>query len=440
MPPPLHLNRRETLVFLGASAGSFIIPQSFTKAFVAQDLFDIEEISDWIRRMKRKDIIDNLKSWIGESTPPKTFLGASFLAGIYDIKPLPTGSHLHAVMMVESAFQLIEDAPKSDKWRAAIWAMDNFAEANEREVFRISQNWTLPPRPVLDIKDRPNAKNELIAALDIFDPERAERAMLGFFEAYSYEATCEQLWPYAARSFRDVGHRIIFAAQMDRTLMRIGTKFAEPALRSLVLSLATDNAGTNTEHYHYARTLIKQIPENRGAVEDSARSLKILQTLRGLGSKDAQHCILSELKVGTGSQTIWDGLRLYASELMLSRAGKKNVLPVHTVTEVEAFGYIFRRTRNDDTKYLMMFQAAAWIAMARDAISNIDGPYLTKPRIDTLPDAKVPKDILSAIESRDPAKVCARLEEFPGEDRIFMNHIRGALLQKCTQNHEFKYA
>ncbi|MFN0207640.1 MAG: hypothetical protein ACKVS6_15140, partial [Planctomycetota bacterium] len=42
--------------------------------------------------------------------------------------------------------------------------------------------------------------------------------------------------------------------------------------------------------------------------------------------------------------------------------------------------------------------------------------------------------------SRDPAKVCARLEEFPGEDRIFMNHIRGALLQKCTQNHEFKYA
>lgn len=444
MPPPHYVNwepnRRETLIFLGASAGSLIIPQRITKTLASLELNDIASLAKTLRATPRKKIIEFAAGVMHSGASPTTLLGASFVAGIDDIRPLPTGFNLHAVLMIESAFQLIEAAPVTDAWKATILVMDNFAEAQEREIDRLGDDWKLPPRPIINAKDAAYVKCELLTALDIFDPGRADRALVGCFETMGYEATCELLWPYAARSFRDVGHRIIFAAQVDRTIRRMGEKFAEPALRSLVLSLATDSAGANTEHYQYAKTLINQIPENRPTVEDPSRSLKILQTLRGLGAKDSQNCILAEMKEGTGQQTIWDGLRLYASELMLSRAGQKNVLPVHTVTEVETFGYIWRRTTIDATKHIMILQAAAWIAMARDAIANNDGPYLTKPRIDTLLCSELPSDILSAIESRDPARVCARLEAFPSEDRIFMNHIRGVLLQKCTQNHEFKYA
>ncbi len=70
-------------------------------------------------------------------------LGAIFLCGVRDIRPRPYGI-LHAVMMVESSFQLSESAPREETWLPVLWNLDDLkiAQAEDRVE---AGDWTLSP-------------------------------------------------------------------------------------------------------------------------------------------------------------------------------------------------------------------------------------------------------------------------------------------------------
>ncbi len=79
---------------------------------------------------------------------------------------------------------------------------------------------------------------------------------------------------------------------------------------------------------------------------------------------------------GVGPETVWSGLRLFGSDLFARRSAavRARHLPVHTVTETNAFDAARRRAGSEATRKLLVFQAAAWMSLLATAVAE-SGPY-----------------------------------------------------------------
>ncbi len=118
-----RLNRRDALIHLGVgTAGLLWLPRRSTAA--APKLGDLGELAEIFRRAPRAEVFDRVAAAIRAGADPRTLLGAAFVAGVHDVQPRGVGGKLHCVMMVESAFQLIETAPAEEAWLAALWSVD----------------------------------------------------------------------------------------------------------------------------------------------------------------------------------------------------------------------------------------------------------------------------------------------------------------------------
>jgi hypothetical protein len=223
--------------------------------------------------------------------------------------------------------------------------------------------------------------------MEAWDAPRAERAVPAFVATHGHADAFEVLWPLAARCYAFIGHKIIYAAQVERVLARIGWRFAEPALRSLVLAALVQR---DTESHDENRERARALPEgwSRGH-EDPARSAVLLAGLRAASPAGAADVVAAALRDGVGPRTLWDALRLGGAEVFARRTGRSAasgraaLLPVHAVTVVNAFHHAFHAARESGTRALLVLQAAAWLAALREDLGRIVG--LGRPRaIDAL--------------------------------------------------------
>jgi hypothetical protein len=205
-------------------------------------------------------------------------------------------------------------------------------------------------------------------------------ACLGHAEAF------EVVWPLAARCYAFIGHKMIYAAQVERVLRRIGWHHAEPALRSLVLSALVQR---DTRAEAVSRALARTLPAGWTAGhEDPARTAVLLAALRGASPAGAAETVAAAFRDGVGPRTVWDALRLAGAEVFGRRlgrsaaSGRAALLPVHAVTVVHAFHHAFRATREDGTRALLVLQAAAWLAALRDDLAALVG-LGEGPRLET---------------------------------------------------------
>jgi len=408
---------------------------------------DLEELARAFRSVSRLEAPDLAARAIAAGTDRATFLGAVFLAGLEDIRPRPVGNALHCVMMIESAFLLTDDAPADEAWIAALWALDDFKNSQERDPGGGDGELAPPGEPEGRQRSPDEARGELSAALEGFDPDRADRAAVALLSCTDPDEVFEVLRPYATRSFHDAGHRIIHFAQAERTLRRVGPRCALPALRSIVIGLAGDSPGAHTEDFHRARGLAGRLPQAwLAGAEEPQRSLEVLRALRGRTPAESQDAVVEAFRSGLGPATVWDGLRLYASELMLHRLPKERHFPVHTVTEIEAFGHAWERARDEAARRLIVLQAGAWISRLRDAVARNDGPFRNERGIGALgleagsggEDARA--DLSAALAARSPDGVCAALDREPGLARECIARLRTGLVRRASQNHQYKYA
>src|SRR6185295_9315683 len=101
-----------------------------------------------------------------------------------------------------------------------------------------------------------------------------------------------------------------------------------------------------------------------------------------------QQLVADAFKSGRGPQTVWDALRLFGAELFARRrgrsagSGRAALLPVHAVTVTHAFGHAFRKARSDETRRLLVLQAAGWLASLRDDLGTIVGLSADGPAIE----------------------------------------------------------
>lgn len=91
-----------------------------------------------------------------------------------------------------------------------------------------------------------------------------------------------------------------------------------------------------------ARELAPTLPADwLPGLEDPQQSEVLLRRLRDCDPGQAQKLVAAAFRDGLGPATVWDGLRLYASELLHRRpkSAARRHGPVHGVTEVNAFAY-----------------------------------------------------------------------------------------------------
>jgi hypothetical protein len=371
----------------------------------AQAVNEVGDLAKRIRTSPEAEVFDVCAKAIERGADHKVLLTAAFVAGIHDIRPRPVGSKLHAVMTVESAFQMADAGSKRDAYHAALWGVHDFKRYQQRD--RELGDWVLPERPKISNLGDSAAREEFQGAMEAWDAERADRAIVSLLGRTPANQVFELLWPFAARSFVDVGHKIIFGAQVERVLRRVGWRHAEPALRSLVNGLAYPGR------------------DNR---PDTA------------GFEDL---VVTALQQGLGPATIWDGLRLFASEIFLRRPppSMRQHLPVHPVTEINAFVYAWRTTTDQTTKRLLILQAAGWLPLWKPVLTKRSGSLADRSGIDALGQSehKPCMSIDDTFEQRSPDATRVCLDNDARHSNDYLSRLRAFLFRKAWQDHQYKY-
>jgi hypothetical protein len=372
-----------------------------------------------------------------------TVLGAVFLCGVREIRPRPHGI-LHSVMMVGSCFQLTDAAAAGEAWPLVLWNLDDLKACMEEDKVEAG-DWSLQPVRPARASTAEAARRELVAALDDWDAERADAALVTFIPHCDRAALFELLWPYMSRCYAFIGHKAIYAMQVERVLARIGWRYAEPALRSLV---AASLVSRNTAAFDHARELAPRFPDGwETGREDAAASVSLLRSLRTATAPAAQDAVMQVIRSGLGPRSVWDALRLLGSEVFLKRSGRradtgrKALLPVHALTVVNAFGHAARTTSSDATRRLLVLQAAGWLAAMRDDLASLAAHSMAGPGIETLGDDAAPAPSFRVgLDEPIPARVRRYLDDAPADRDRYRSLLRRSLTLTGQEHHQHKYA
>ena len=75
----------------------------------------------------------------------------------------------------------------------------------------------MPPVKESLVPPARKARQAFIAALESWDAAAADVAIAGLVRSAGADDVLEVFWRFAPRDFRDIGHKIIFAANSKRT-------------------------------------------------------------------------------------------------------------------------------------------------------------------------------------------------------------------------------
>ena len=430
------LTRRETLLLSAGAAATFL---PFRRATTRS----VEDLARAFRSVPRNEVFKIASDAIRKGTQLETFFAAIFRAGVMEIRPRPHGI-LHCVMEVESNCLLANATSGPEAWLPALWNLDDFKVSQARDVEE-NQDWTLSVPPDVRFPTENEAHREFVAAMNDWDADRAERALVGLIRFHELDSILEILWPLGMRCSAFIGHKAIYTVQIARTLRRIGWVEAQPALRSLVRALLV---GRETEDFTRAQALQgRMAPKSTTRTRSAKESWALLNRLREATPRAAQELIVGELVDGFHPDTAWDAIRLLGSELFLRRPGKsaasgrEALLPVHGVTVPSALGYIYRTSKSEATRRIAILQAAAWTTGIRDRLRQMIDLDMEGPGIDrALATVEAPMSLHELLEDPNPRAAWSLLDAKPMVVPAFSAALRESLYRHGLEHHQHKYA
>ncbi len=445
------MNRRQAIARLGLGATGMLLAPRGVFARPAAPVDRLLDLAQRIREAPRGKVLDLAADAIGRGAGPRDLLGATFLAGVRDVRPQPVGGNLHSVMSVEASYRLAESAAsREEAFLVALWNLDGF-KATQRE--ERGAQWVLPPAPTVSFPSEATARRELVAALEAWDAERADRAVVGLLPFHGREALYEVLWPYVARCMAYLGHKVVYGAMSEAVLRRLEWRYARPAARSLVSGLIGDgHTPLRTRAYGHALELAGAFPDGwlSGRGDDPEESLTILRALLAGDYRTAQRTVVDAARAGLSTRTIWDAIRLAAAELWLRRKSNapesgEAIRAVHAVTEVWSLGHAWRTASLERNRRLLLLQAAAWIPELRDALVERDAISMAGPGIDRLGAEAAeaqnrPASLDELFEAGEPAAARVFLARRGDQAPAFRERLRRQVAPKGVEYHQFKYA
>jgi len=412
---------------------------------------DIEPLVRLIEDTPRNKLLESVAGVMRQGVGYQELMTALFLAGVRSIQPRPVGFKFHAVLVVNSAHLASQAAPDSERWLPLFWALDNFKSSQKRNMDE--GNWSMPPVEESKLPSSVQARQRFIEAMDNWDEEGADRAIAALARSAGAGEIFELFWRYGARDFRDIGHKAIYAANSFRTLQAIGWRHAEPVLRSLAYALleheGTNPAQRDAEPDRPWRENLGRVAKMRADWQQGRLSPEatadVLKNLREASFSDACDHIVEQVNKGIHPAALWDGLFLRAGELIMQQP---QIAGIHCVTSVNALHFAYQTSGDDQTRRLLLLQAAADLAMFRKRMAG--GKMNTDLHIDTLVKAdlktKGPEAIVEifADVSKDrllaARKTLALIESGGVNVDTFMTAARRLIFNKGSDSHDYKFS
>ena len=427
---------------------------------------EIEPIVRLIENTPRDKCFDMMVEQLQAGLPYRHFLAALFLAGIRNVSPQPPGFKFHCVFVIHAAHQASLDAAVSDRLLPLFWALDNFKQSQQRDVaegdFRLKP-WTGP------LPSAARAWTEFHRAMDDWDEQRAEAAVIQLVRSRSAHNIIAGLWQYGARDYRNIGHKAIFVANTWRTLQTIGWQHAEPALRSLVLGLLDFGRNERVNGYAFddqswlpnverAKKIVGKLPAAwsghiDGVTEPGSTKATedLLQLLREGNVSDATGLAVEQLTGGESSKyragSVWDAIHVAAGELMMRQPG---IFGIHTVTSASGLRYAFETAAEPETRLLMLLQGLGWMCQFHRFMSETRNGLSPVESIDlqSANDGHQPlqaKDVFELVGQDTPnaarmAFQLSRQNPGPATADEFAREAWKLVFRKGTDAHDYKYA
>ncbi|HEX5051414.1 MAG TPA: hypothetical protein VFZ65_06550 [Planctomycetota bacterium] len=424
---------------------------------------DIEPLVRLIEATPLERCFEVFAAQLRAGLPYRQLMAALFLTGIRNFKSASTGA-MHSVFLMHSVHQFSLDARPEDRLLPLFFALDNLVTYREQVAKSGPHEPLLPLQGTLPAAAA--ASDEFRAAMDDWDGERADRAMVVLLRTRGMAEIGEHLWPYAARDQNHIGHKAIFVANAWRTLQAIGWQHAEPVLRALSLALVS-------YHMRYAKAArerfdqqpylanVERVREMKGQLPvdwagtggDAGPTHEVLALLHDGRTNDACALAASLLRDGKArAGALWDAVHLGAAELMMRQPG---IDGVHAVTSSNALHFCFRASGRTESRLLILLQAIGWLGLFHATMAE-RGLHLV--HITELTPGEVPADEVAAARevlaeppftgslarggswtaAAGPAKAfrCAQL--FP-EAEALCAQARQLIFRKATEEHEYKF-
>jgi hypothetical protein len=414
---------------------------------------DIEPLVRLLEDTPRERLMEAVVQRIRGGTSYQDLLSAVMLAGVRGIRPRPVGFKFHAVLVINSAHLASLAARDQERWLPLLWACDNFKTSQARN--REEGGWVMPPPAESQVPDPAHARARFVEAMDRWDEEGADRAVTGLVRSAGAAEVIELFWRYGARDFRDIGHKAIYAANSWRTMQTIGWRHAEPVMRSLAFAILEHRGGNPAQGddeadrpWRQNLRLVTRIRADwqRGRLTPSAGA-DMLAALRTGSPAEGSERVVRMLNEGIDPACVWDGLFLMAGELLMRQPG---IVGIHCVTSVNALHFAYRASANDETRRLLMLQAAAFLPMFRQAMMG-RGRLRDDVRIDTLERAEVQARGPAAVEeifadvSRDRMQAARKTLTVLAADRDsaarqLMAAGRLLVFNKGRDSHDYKFS
>jgi len=439
------------LAFLGrlpavSAADTRLPPQ------VVQLQAGIEPLVRLLEETPRPRLLEEVAARIRKGLSYRDVLAALLLAGVRNVEPRPhVGFKFHAVLVVNSAHLASLASPDSERWLPLFWALDYFKVAQAKNI-QESKGWRMVPVNEAAVPPARKARQALIQALDNWDAEAADPAVAGLVRSAGADEVFEVFWRYGPRDFRDIGHKIIFAANSKRTLDCIGWQHAEPVLRSLAYALvytgndkpaqrdeAADRSGKrNRELANQIRPEWLEGKDEPGAVPD------LLSALRQAPEADFCKEVVTVLNKGVSPRSVWDGLLAGSVELLMRQPG---IVALHAVTSANALKFAYQSSGHDETRRWLLLQAAAFVGLFREFMEKSGKlSALALDKLEALPPAPgaaEPVEDIFATLGKDKLtaarKVLGYLKDNPHPEKV-MDAARLLIFLKGNEAHDYKFS
>ncbi len=446
----IRLARREFVRTVGAAAGYGLTAGIvWPRELVADSKGDLDVLAGWLTETPRDRLLEQIVDRIREGLNHQLLASAITQAAARGVQPYPhVGFKYHTVMVMQSVYRASARLPALDRWLPLIWAADYFKRSQATELRQ--SGWRMSRAKQQSSVSNARARRILVGALNDWDREAADAAVVSYAHVASSNEVFDLMFRYAARDFRDLGHKVITVCNAHRMMEPMGWTNKESLLRSLVAALQNHDdqpnpavsPGKADRAWHHNRDRIGKLPDNwEAGTADPDAMRDLLEVLRHGSDIEVSDRVFALLRRGVAPESLWEAIVVMAGELMLRKSG---IFSVHANTTVHAMHYAYRITANSHTRALVLLQCASFMPGFRDFLPerqrNIDVDRLQPLSLDNASNDPLDEIFANVSDNRMLAtrKVLGYLQAGGNVDEL-MARARHFVVYNTTGAHDYKF-
>ena len=319
----------------------------------------LDELVKLLETTDRDRVLERVADEIRRGLDREQLLAALFAAATRNVLTSQMfGKEQHILLSIYPA----QRAGQHLGWRPALWAVDYFKWAQKEAASHHAR--PMAELPASQVPPVGRAAAELERAMNGFEGDRAEAAIVSLYRAGKRDLMIAELLRYGSKDFRHIGHKVIHVANGLRSLAFAGWERGEAVVRSMAQTLAL--------HYEVnGHDADSAWPRNRRAMErlrpgwqrGEVRDEAVLALLGGFRTANAEAIcdeVIDWINRGVGAQSIWDAMLLSCAELMMNNP--TGIEALHSVTASNAAYASFRASKSERDRRLLLLQNAARVA------------------------------------------------------------------------------